>query len=87
MSTPTKITRGCLCKAVRYEVNLPEDHDFKASLHLDLPIRPAAPLANYQVIKDNMRWFCTSCGSYLAWEGNGIKGTRWKFSVAHGVRG
>lgn len=100
---------------------------------------PAAPLANYQVIKDNLRWFCTACGSYLAWEGNGIievtagtvdeeflvgkkdgegtviekgvgeqfchpegavtwvnnslgpvtegiKGTRWKFSVAHGVR-
>lgn len=101
---------------------------------------PSAPLANYQVIKDNLRWFCTACGSYLAWEGNGIievtagsvdeeclvgkkddegnvvekgvgeqfchpegavtwvnnslgpvtegiKGTRWKFSVAHGVRG
>ncbi|KFY14815.1 hypothetical protein V492_02400 [Pseudogymnoascus sp. VKM F-4246] len=100
MSTPTKITGGCLCKAVRYEVNFPEDHDFKANsvacfcslcrkqsgavvVHVHILPRssftwtspsatPAAPLANYQVIKDNLRWFCTACGSYLAWEGNGI---------------
>ncbi|KFZ17004.1 hypothetical protein V501_01946 [Pseudogymnoascus sp. VKM F-4519 (FW-2642)] len=167
MSTPTKITGGCLCKAVRYEFNFPEDHDFKANsvacfctlcrkqsgavaVHVHILPRnsftwtspsatPAAPLANYQVIKDNLRWFCAACGSYLAWEGNGIievtagsvdeeclvgkkdsegnviekgvgeqfchpegvvtwvnnslgpvtegvKGTRWKFSVAHGEK-
>jgi hypothetical protein len=34
MSTPTKITGGCLCKAVRYEVNFPEDHDFKANVRI-----------------------------------------------------
>ncbi|KFZ08164.1 hypothetical protein V502_09505 [Pseudogymnoascus sp. VKM F-4520 (FW-2644)] len=172
MSAPTKITGGCLCKAVRYEVNFPENHDFKANLtppqsvacfcslcrkqsgavvvHVHILPRssftwtspsaaPSAPLANYQVMKDNLRWFCTACGSYLAWEGNGIievtagsvdeeclvgkkdgegnviekgvgeqfchpegavtwvnnslgpvtegiKGTRWKFSVAHGEK-
>jgi hypothetical protein len=194
MATPTKITGGCLCKAVRYEINFPAHHDFKANVrspsppHLNFPktstsllllpltpfqsvacfctlcrkqsgamavhvhilprdsftwtspsATPTAPLTNYQVIKDNLRWFCSACGSYLAWEGNGIievtagsvdevclvgekdengdvvekgvgeqfchpegavtwvnnslgpvtegvKGTRWKFSVAHGVR-
>lgn len=104
LGTPPKhVTGGCLCGAVRYSIQFPDDHDYKESsgicmctqcrkqsgsllVHLhEVPFTsftwtsasstpyppPTGPpaLKSYQATPNNHRYFCDTCGSYLAWRG------------------
>jgi len=42
--TPSKVSGGCLCGAVRYEINFKPDHDFKTGVSsLQFPSQPSLP--------------------------------------------